>query len=229
MTKLAPSLLSADFYNLEKDLKILEEKKIEILHLDVMDGHYVPNISYGPVVIRSLRPYTSMFFDVHLMIDQPERYIEEFAGAGADLITIHVESTKHPHRVIQQIHATGCKAGVSLNPSTDLSTLEFLLEDLDLVLLMSVNPGFGGQKYIQSNLRKIKALRQMITSRQLDEKIAVEVDGGVHLGNVVDICNMGVDIIVAGSNVFHQDGLCEQLDRYAERLGEVQYESHYRW
>jgi len=198
--KLAPSILSADFSNLLKDVKIVEEAGCEYLHIDVMDGHFVPNITIGPLVVESLKGKTDMIFDVHLMIEQPENYIEAFAKAGADIITVHQEAPIHLHRVIQMIKSQGAKAGVSLNPATSLSTLEYVLEDLDMVLIMSVNPGFGGQKYIPAMTEKVRKLKEMISEKGLN--VDIQVDGGINPENVGEIVAAGADIIVAGSAIF---------------------------
>ncbi|MDO5754709.1 MAG: ribulose-phosphate 3-epimerase [Tissierellia bacterium] len=203
MAELAPSLLAADFTNLGEQINILNEEKIKYLHLDVMDGHFVPNISYGPSIIKQIRPLTTMVFDVHLMIDEPERYIEDFADAGSDTIMFHVEATKHPHRLLQQIKDLGCKAGITLNPGTPLEVLEYLMEDLDQILLMSVNPGFGGQSFIPQILNKIKKCRELIDSSGHD--ILLEVDGGVKTKNVKSIVDAGCDLVVSGSDVFGPD------------------------
>ena len=169
MADLSPSLLAADFYNLETQLKVLEENNVKYLHLDVMDGNFVPNISYGPGIIKSLRPNLELIFDVHLMIEKPELYIEEYVKAGADMITIHYEATKHPLRVLQQIKEHGIKAGISLNPGTPLSVLDYLWDELDLILIMTVNPGFGGQSFIPSSIEKIKETRKLINKNKSDK------------------------------------------------------------
>ena len=182
MAKLAPSLLSADFYNLENQIKILEKNKIEYLHLDCMDGIFVPNISFGPLVIKKLRSKTDMIFDTHLMIENPERYIEDFHNSGSNIITIHFEATKHPHRVIQKIKALGKKAGIALNPATPVSSLECLGDLVDLILIMSVNPGFGGQSFIEISKKKVVQAREFIKSTNRD--ILLEIDGGIKRSNV---------------------------------------------
>lgn len=207
--KLAPSILSADFSNLLKDVKVVEEAGCEYLHIDVMDGHFVPNITIGPLVVESLKGKTDMIFDVHLMIDEPEKYIEAFAKAGAHIITVHQEAPVHLHRVIQMIKAQGLKAGVSLNPATSLDTLEYVLEDLDMVLIMSVNPGFGGQKYIPAMTEKIRRLKAMIRKKGLD--VDIQVDGGINPENVGEIVAAGADIIVAGSAIFKTKDVFEAV------------------
>lgn len=203
MNKLAPSILSADFVALGEDVKKAEQAGAQYLHIDVMDGAFVPSLSLGFPVIQSIRKLTDMVFDVHLMICDPDRYIAEFAAAGADIITVHAEACPHLNRTIAAIKEQGVKAGVVLNPSTPLTELEYILEDLDMVLLMTVNPGFGGQKYIESCTRKIQDLRKMITDRGLD--IDIEVDGGIKLNNVQKVLDAGANVIVAGSAVFGGD------------------------
>jgi len=200
MIKIAPSLLSADFANLKEEIKKVEKGGADYLHLDVMDGMFVPNITFGAPVIKKLRKITELPFDVHLMIEKPERFIKDFVDAGANTITVHQEATTHLHRTIQEIKSYGVKAGVSLNPATSLETLEYILEDLDLILIMTVNPGFGGQSFIKSMETKIKSLRKIIDERNLD--IILQVDGGVKLSNAVEIHNYGVDLLVAGSDIF---------------------------
>lgn len=203
MADLAPSLLAADFSSLKDEISILNEEKVNYLHLDVMDGNYVPNITFGPGLIKSLRDKTDMVFDVHLMIDKPERFIEDFVKAGADIITFHVEATTHPHRVIQQIKSFGVKAGVALNPGTPLEDIEYLLDDVDMVLIMSVNPGFGGQSFIPSSKNKISKLRNLIDDQKRD--IIIQVDGGVKTNNLQEIKDLGVDLVVSGSDIFCDD------------------------
>lgn len=203
MNKLAPSILSADFAALGEDVKKAERAGAQYLHIDVMDGAFVPSLSLGFPVIQSIRKLTDMVFDVHLMICDPDRYIAEFAAAGADIITVHAEACPHLNRTVAAIKEQGVKAGVVLNPATPLTELEYILEDLDMVLLMTVNPGFGGQKYIESCTRKIQDLRRMITDRGLD--IDIEVDGGIKLDNVRKVLDAGANVIVAGSAVFGGD------------------------
>ena len=201
--QIAPSILSADFGNLGAEIKAVEEAGADVIHVDVMDGHFVPNITLGPLVVKAIRPFTSLPLDCHLMITDPDMYIDQFASAGADWITVHVEACTHLHRTIQHIKSKGLKAGAVLNPATSLSTLDYIIEDLDLVLLMSVNPGFGGQGFIPSALGKIEALKQMIDSRGLD--VAIEVDGGVNLSTIKDVVAAGAEICVAGSAVYGTD------------------------
>ncbi len=200
MAKIAPSLLSADFANLTEEIKKVENGGADYLHLDIMDGIFVPNITFGPPVIKSLKKVTNIPFDVHLMIDRPERFIKDFVDAGADILTVHQEASTHLHRTIQEIKSYGIKAGVSLNPSTPLNVLDYIIEDLDLILIMTVNPGFGGQSFIPAMVDKIKSLRKIIDDRNLD--IILEVDGGVKLSNAKELVDIGVDLLVAGSDIF---------------------------
>ena len=200
MLELSPSLLSADFTNLKSDLEVLDKNGVKYLHLDVMDGMFVPNISFGPMIIKQLRPLTNMIFDVHLMIEDPDRYVQNFKDAGADILTVHYEACKHLHRTVSYIKSLGMKAGVSLNPATNIDVLDYVLEDLDLVLIMSVNPGFGGQSFIPSAIDKIKNLKAKIRERNLN--VIVEVDGGVKTTNAKDVIEAGADLIVSGSDVF---------------------------
>lgn len=199
--KLAPSILSADFSKLGDEIKAIDNAGADYIHIDVMDGIFVQSISFGLPVIKSIRTITDKTFDVHLMIDEPVRYVKEFAEAGADLITVHVEACKHLNRTVQAIKEAGCKAGVVLNPSTPLLELEYILEYVDMVLLMSVNPGFGGQKYIDNVTDKVKKLRKIIDERNLN--VEIEIDGGVNFENAADIVEAGADVLVAGSAVFN--------------------------
>lgn len=200
MLELSPSLLSADFTNLKSEIDSLNKLGVKYLHLDVMDGMFVPNISFGPMIIKQLRPLTDMIFDVHLMIENPDRYIENFKEAGANILTVHYEACTHLHRTISFIKSLGLKAGVSINPATNPDVLDYVLEDLDLILVMSVNPGFGGQKFINSAIKKLECLRKKIDKNNL--KILLEVDGGVKTTNVDSVIKAGADLIVSGSDIF---------------------------
>jgi ribulose-phosphate 3-epimerase len=200
MAIIAPSLLSADFLHLEKDCNMLNESKADWFHLDVMDGRFVPNISFGPMIVEFFRKATTKICDVHLMIVEPEKYAEAFKKAGADILTVHIETCQHLHRNIQQIKGLGMQVGVAINPHTPVSDLADILGDIDMVCMMSVNPGFGGQSFIPHTLDKIKALRKMIDERSL--KVKIEVDGGVTLENAKSIIDAGADVLVAGSTVF---------------------------
>ncbi len=201
MALIAPSLLSANFLNLEADCKMLNESQADWYHLDVMDGRFVPNISFGPMLIEFFRKATTKVCDVHLMIEEPERYAEQFKNAGADVLTVHIEVCNHLHRNIQQIKSQGMKAGVALNPHTPVAGLSDILHDIDLVCLMSVNPGFGGQKFIPYTLEKIKQLRKMIDEKGLN--IHIEIDGGVTVENAPSIIAAGANVLVAGNIVFN--------------------------
>ena len=203
MIKIAPSILSADFARLGDEIKAIEQAGADYVHVDVMDGHFVPNITIGPLVVSAIRPVTALPLDVHLMIENPAQYIPDFAKAGADLIVVHAEADRHLHRTVQLIKSLGKKAGVALNPATSLTALDMILADLDLVLLMSVNPGFGGQSFISSCLPKITGLRQRID--RLGLPIELEVDGGVKVDNIKQIAAAGADVFVAGSAVFGTD------------------------
>ncbi len=211
MIKVAPSILSADFTNIYDAVKMLEKAGADYIHCDVMDGKFVPNITFGQKMVRDLRQHTHLPLDVHLMIVQPERYVIEFAEAGADIITVHAEATTHLDRTIQLIKTAGKKCGVSLNPHTPLSVLEYVLDQLDMVLLMSVNPGFGGQSFIPYSVRKAQELNKMIDSRGL--AIDIEMDGGLGAHNAKLVTDAGVNVIVAGNSVFTAENPKDMISR----------------
>ncbi|MGZ4031572.1 MAG: ribulose-phosphate 3-epimerase [Tumebacillaceae bacterium] len=202
--KIAPSILSADFSKLGEDIRVVEEGGADYLHVDVMDGHFVPNITIGPLVVQAIKPHTKLPLDVHLMIENPDQYIPEFVKAGADIISVHVEATRHLHRTLQLIRSLGVKAAVALNPHTPLTMIEHVLTDLDMVLLMTVNPGFGGQKFIEGVLPKIQNLRQMLDSRGL-QHVEIEVDGGVNPETSRLVREAGANVLVAGSAVYGRE------------------------
>ncbi|HBF2102040.1 TPA: ribulose-phosphate 3-epimerase [Clostridioides difficile] len=213
MIKLAPSILSADFAKLLEDVRKVESAGCEYLHIDVMDGHFVPNITLGPLVVKSLKKENiNMVFDAHLMIENPDQYIEEFVKAGCDIITVYQEACVHLHRTIQNIKSHGIKAGVVLNPATPVDTIKHVLPDLDMVLLMSVNPGFGGQSFIPCVLDKIKELKAIIDSQGLN--IDIEVDGGISPKNVAEVVQAGANVIVAGSAIFGSDDIQETVNLF---------------
>lgn len=207
----APSILAADFANLERDVKMINSSEADWIHVDVMDGVFVPNISFGMPVIEAIKRHATKPLDVHLMIVQPERYIETFRKIGADVITVHIEACTHLHRTIQQIHATGAQAGVALNPHTPINSLYDIIGDIDLVCLMSVNPGFGGQKFIERTFSKVKALKQMI--QQVGSKAKIEIDGGVNSENAPQLMTAGADVLVAGNFVFSSPNPGEVISR----------------
>ncbi len=219
MKKLAPSILSADFSKLAEEVARIQEGGADYIHVDVMDGHFVPNISFGAAVMKSLEGKTNLPFDVHLMIENPDQYLEDFMTPSTEFITVHQEACVHLNRTVQHIKSLGAKAGVSINPATSLSTLDYILEDVDMVLIMSVNPGFGGQKFIPSALEKIWELAQIKKAEELDFEI--EVDGGVNLENVQEIASAGADIIVAGSAVFKTPDITETTKQFVSRIRSV--------
>ncbi|MCL6583308.1 MAG: ribulose-phosphate 3-epimerase [bacterium] len=201
--RIAPSLLSANFASLAEEIRKVEEGGADLLHIDVMDGHFVPNITIGPPVVQSLRAVTKTPLDVHLMIEHPEDYFEEFRQAGADILTIHWEVCHHLHRSIQVIKEKGMRAGIAINPSTPVQVLECMLSEVDQIVIMSVNPGFGGQRFIPFALSKIRTLRQMISQAGLDERVDILVDGGIKLDNCLEVIQAGANIIVLGSGIFY--------------------------
>ncbi|SCY85280.1 ribulose-phosphate 3-epimerase [Alkaliphilus peptidifermentans] len=205
MIKIAPSILSADFSKLGEDVNKVEAAGCDMLHIDVMDGHFVPNITIGPLVVKSLKGKTKLPFDVHLMIENPDKYIPDFVKAGADIISVHSEASIHLHRTIQLIKQHGVKACVALNPATPLDVLEYVLADLDMVLIMTVNPGFGGQKFIEATLPKIEKLRSMTKERGLN--IDIQVDGGINPENINLVTRAGANVIVAGSAIFNSSNI----------------------
>jgi len=207
---IAPSLLSADFSKLAQEVKAVEKAGADLLHLDVMDGLFVPNLTFGPLVISSIRPHSNLIFDVHLMIESPERYIKDFADSGADWISIHAEATNHLHRAIWKIKEFDKKAGVALNPHTPLEIIKYVLEDLDYVLIMTVNPGFGGQKFIKNCLSKIKELKELIEKRGFNTLI--EVDGGINAETAPEVIKAGAKILVAGSAIFGEKDYAKAIE-----------------
>jgi len=216
MNRLAPSILSADFTKLGEQVALIEKAGAHLIHIDVMDGHFVPNISFGAVVMKSLLGKTNLPFDVHLMIEDPDRYIEDFATESTEIITVHAEACTHLHRTLQHIKSLGIRAGVSLNPATPLSALDAIFEELDLVLLMSVNPGFGGQKFIPSSMAKIKALKEMKDKR--NPKLEISIDGGIDLDNVKAVTDAGVQLVVTGSSVFGAPDIEERVKEFLELM-----------
>ncbi len=212
MLKLAPSILSADFGNLLDDIRKIEEGGADYIHVDVMDGHFVPNISFGAPVMKSMNGKTKLPYDVHLMIENPDQYIADFVTPQTEFITVHQEASRHLHRTIQNIKSHGVKAGVSINPATPVSSLECVLEDVDLILVMSVNPGFGGQKFIPSTLEKVRQLSELKKEKKM--QFLIEIDGGINLDNAKMVMDAGVEIAVAGSAVFGAENVIERVKEF---------------
>ncbi len=216
MAKIAPSILSADFTRLGEEIRAVDDAGADYIHIDVMDGHFVPNITIGPLVVAAARRITNLPLDVHLMISNPDSFIEEFARAGADLITVHAEAVNHLHRSIQCVRKAGAKPGVALNPATPLEMIEYVLTDLDIVLLMTVNPGFGGQEFIPEVVPKIRRLREMVAKRELAVEIAV--DGGINLDTIALVAVAGAETFVAGSAIFGGGGYAETMEEMRRRV-----------
>ena len=217
--KISPSILSADFTRLGEEIKAVEEAGADYIHIDVMDGHFVPNITIGPLLVEAARRATDLPLDVHLMIDRPERYIEDFAKAGSDIITIHAEATPHLHRAVQAIKECGLNAGVSINPSTPVQAIEPLAGYVDMVLVMSVNPGFGGQQFIESSLEKIRQVRGILDAA--NSAAELEVDGGIKTSNIAEAARAGADVFVAGSAVYGSDDYKKTIDDMRRELKPV--------
>ena len=217
MVKIAPSLLSADFMRLAEDIRDAEAAGADMLHIDIMDGHFVPNITIGPFIVEAIRKTTRLPLDVHLMIEDPDRYLRDFIKAGADILTVHIEASVHLHRTIYWIKESGVKAGVSLNPATPVWSMDLILHDIDLALLMSVNPGFGGQEFIPQIIDKIRTLKGIIRERSLP--VLIEVDGGIKYENSKEIADAGADILVMGSSFFNSRNYKNTIDDIIERLG----------
>lgn len=217
---ISPSILAADFGRLAEEVKAVTEAGCDYIHVDVMDGRFVPNITIGQPVVEAVKAATKLPLDVHLMIDEPERYVESFAEAGADLICVHAEACRHLHRTLQQIRDAGKRPAVSLNPATAVDAVQWVLDEVDMVLVMSVNPGFGGQSFIRSSLDKVRALRQMITERGLD--VDIEVDGGVVVDNVADLAGAGANVLVSGTGIFRTPDYAGTITRMREEAAKLQ-------
>ncbi len=216
MKRIAPSILSADFGRLKEEVQAVEKAGADYIHIDVMDGHFVPNITIGPVVVEAVRKITKIPLDVHLMIENPDFYIPDFAGAGADILAVHVEACRHLHRSLTLIRENSVKPAVVINPSTPVSFLSEILEEVDMVVIMSVNPGFGGQKFIPGSVKKIETLKQMINERKL--ALDIEVDGGITPENVASVCRAGADVVVAGSAIFYTPNYRETIAKFREAM-----------
>lgn len=219
MIKIAPSILSADFAILGDEIVRIDKAGADLVHIDVMDGHFVPNITIGPPIIKALRKVTKLPFDVHLMIKDADKYIDNFADAGADIITVHAEASPHLHQTLHKIKKHGIKAAVSLNPATSIHTIEWVLSDVDMILVMSVNPGFGGQKYIEATTQKIKELRDILVGRGID--IDIEVDGGIDLSNIYEITRAGANVIVSGSTIFNSQDTAKIIEELREKAFKI--------
>ncbi len=217
--KIAPSILSADFANLGAEVQAVEKAGAHYCHFDVMDNHYVPNLTIGPMVAEALNPVTNMPLDVHLMIEPVDDIVPEFAKAGADIITFHPEASRHPHRTLQLIKSQGCRAGIALNPGTPVEVLDYLMDEVDLILVMSVNPGFGGQAFIESAMDKIRTIRQRIDNS--GRNIELEVDGGIKADNVARVAEAGADVFVSGSGIFKADDYAARMKEFQDALGTV--------
>ncbi|MDY6972618.1 MAG: ribulose-phosphate 3-epimerase [Thermodesulfobacteriota bacterium] len=226
MGKIAPSVLSADFTRLGQEIEDVEKAGADYIHIDVMDGHFVPNITIGPMIVKAIRRVTDLPLDVHLMISDPESFIDEFAEAGSSILTVHAETINHMHRMVQHIRDKGVKPSVSLNPATPLHILEYILSDLDMVLIMTVNPGFGGQEFISEVVPKIIMLREIIDKKGLG--IEIEVDGGINPENINEVSSAGADVFVAGSAIFHSEDYRKTIHSMRERMSIHDNPSDYR-